>query len=178
MKGIIFNLLEEAVRNDFGEDAWDALIEASGSSGVYTSLGTYPDQELLAFVSAASKLLGKSIDDIVKWFGVSAVPLLHARLPELFRRYQSTRSFLLGLNDIIHPEVRKVFPGADVPDFAYDTADPKALLMEYRSKRQLCALAEGLTIGVAKHFGNHVEFQHLTCMKQGAEYCKFRITCP
>ena len=39
MKGVVFNLLEQLVARDYGEDTWDALLDAGGLDGVYTSLG-------------------------------------------------------------------------------------------------------------------------------------------
>ncbi len=54
MKGIIFNLVEEVVRNRYGEDTWDELLDAAGLDGAYTSLGSYPDEELLRLVAAAA----------------------------------------------------------------------------------------------------------------------------
>ena len=57
MKGIIFNLVEDVVRSHYGDDMWDDIIDAAGVDGSYTSLGTYPDADLLAVVGAASRLL-------------------------------------------------------------------------------------------------------------------------
>ncbi|MBN3851729.1 heme NO-binding protein, partial [Paraburkholderia sp. Ac-20342] len=37
MKGIVFNLLEELVRREHGEDAWDDLLDAAHVQGAYTS---------------------------------------------------------------------------------------------------------------------------------------------
>ena len=39
MKGIIFNILSEAVVQAFGEDEWDDVLDAAGVDGAYTSLG-------------------------------------------------------------------------------------------------------------------------------------------
>ena len=50
MKGIIFNLLEEVVTQEHGEEAWEDLLDRSGVEGAYTSLGSYPDQEFLALL--------------------------------------------------------------------------------------------------------------------------------
>ena len=47
MKGIVFNLLEQLVARDYGEDTWDALLDASGLEGAYTSLGSYPDGDFV-----------------------------------------------------------------------------------------------------------------------------------
>ena len=77
---------------------------------------------------------------VVRWFGRHALLLLSQSYPQLFVPHTSTRPFLLTLNDIIHPEVRKLYPGADVPEFDYDTSDPQTLRMGYRSRRKLCAL--------------------------------------
>jgi hypothetical protein len=108
MKGIIFNLLEEIVREEHGEDTWDALLESAGLDGVYTSLGSYPDEELGKIVVAASAALGLEPDVIVKYVGHRAVPLIAARFPTFFESHDNTRSFVLTLNDIIHPEVKKL----------------------------------------------------------------------
>lgn len=50
IKGIVFNLLEEIVSEQHGPDTWDALLDATEVDGSYTSLGNYPDEELLALV--------------------------------------------------------------------------------------------------------------------------------
>ena len=58
MKGIIFNLVEEVVTAAYGEDTWDSLLDEAGLDGSYTSLGSYPDEDLFQLVGAASKALG------------------------------------------------------------------------------------------------------------------------
>lgn len=55
MKSIIFNLLEQVVTDAHGEDIWDDLLAGAGLEGAYTSLGNYPDEDLLSPVSAASE---------------------------------------------------------------------------------------------------------------------------
>ena len=121
MKGVVFNLLEQLVARDFGEETWDALLDASGLDGVYTSLGSYPDEDLMKLVSAAADALAMPPDDVVVWFGRNALPLFATRTtPSSSSRTTRTRSFVLTLNEIIHPEVRKLYPGADVPEFDFD----------------------------------------------------------
>ena len=57
MKGIIFNVAEATVSDEFGEDAWDDLLDAAGLDGAYTALGDYPVEQLVALVTAASDKL-------------------------------------------------------------------------------------------------------------------------
>jgi len=46
VKGIILNLVEEAIVADHGEVTWEALLESAQVDRVYTSLGNYPDDGL------------------------------------------------------------------------------------------------------------------------------------
>ena len=176
MKGVIFNLLEEIVVRDHGEDTWELLLDDAGLDGVYTSLGSYDDGELLALVEAASNRLDLPADDVVRWYGHNALALLAKRYPELFAPHQDGRSFVLTLNEIIHPEVRKLYPGAITPEFGFDASDPMELVMTYRSPRKLCTLAEGLLEGTAEHYHQRVDIDQPECMNRGDEQCRLVIS--
>jgi len=175
MKGVVFNLLEEVVGRTHGADTWDALLDAAGLAGTYTSLGSYPDEELGRLVLAASNALARSPAEVLRWFGQEAMPVLAERYPPFFRAHSSTRPFILSVNDIIHPEVRKVYPGADVPIFDFRDDTDGALLMGYQSSRKLCALAQGFVEGAAAHYGETLNFEHLNCMHKGDPKCVFRL---
>lgn len=176
MKGIIFNLLEEVVTQAHGEAVWDQLLEAAGVEGAFTSLGNYPDEDLFKLVGAASAALQQPPNAIVRWFGLQALPLLAQKYPAFFEKHDSTRPFILTLNAIIHPEVRKLYPGADPPMFDFETSSPDVLVMNYYSKRKLCALAEGFVEGAATHFGESVRIAHPLCMHRGDNSCRLELS--
>jgi hypothetical protein len=176
VKGIVFNLLEEVVCRDYGDDAWDKVLDAAGVDGAYTSLGGYPDADLFALVGAASSALDKPPDQIVRWFGREALPLLASNYPQFFETHASARPFILTLNDIIHPEVRKLYPGADVPVFDFDTTSDEVLLMGYTSARHLCSFAEGLVEGAADHYGEKASIEQSKCLKRGDSKCVLEIS--
>ena len=113
-------------------------------------------------------------DSVVVWFGRNAVPLFAGRYPQLFTPHDTTRSFVLTLNDIIHPEVRKLYPGADVPEFDFDVRG-ELLVMGYHSPRKLCSFAEGLLRGAADHYGERLTIEQPLCMKRGDEHCVLEI---
>jgi hypothetical protein len=160
MKGIIFNLLEEVVVSNYGEDTWDQLLTATALDGAYTSLGSYPDEQIQELVAAASRMLGLTSFEVLRWFGRQAIPLLFDRYPGFF---------------IIHPEVRKVYPGADVPTFEFRDDLDGGLMMGYLSPRRLCALAQGFIEGAATHYGETVIFEHRECMHKGDKKCLCHI---
>src|SRR5687767_11256813 len=147
MKGIIFNLAEEVISDRFGEDVWDELLDAAGLDGVYTALGNYSDEELTKLVAAGAAKLGSPPEDVLRLLGEGAFPLLATRYPVFVQPHTGTHDFLLTLNDVIHSEVRKLYPGVDVPEFGFDDTEPNALSLTYRSQRRLCALAEGFILG-------------------------------
>lgn len=175
MKGIVFNLLEMLVTRAHGAAMWDQLLDAAGLDGAYTSIGSYPDEHLGRLVAAASHATGTPPAEIVRWFGREAFPLLAGRYPPLLAPHGDTRSLLLSLNDIIHPEVRKLYPGAETPEFRFEDRPGDVLVMEYHSARRLCAFAEGLIEGAAAHFGQAVEMRHLQCMHDGHPHCRLEL---
>ncbi len=112
----------------------------------------------------------------MRWFGEQTLPLFAIRYPDLFSAQTSTRQLVLNLNEVIHPEVNKLYPGASTPVFAFDTSSPDVLRMEYRSSRQLCAFAEGLLLGTATHYGERIAIEQPLCMKHGDDHCLLAIS--
>ena len=81
----------------------------------------------------------------------------------------------MTLNAIIHPEVRKLYPGADVPEFSFDASTEDLLVMGYRSRRRLCGFAEGLLEGAGDHYGESVRIAQPRCMLRGDDSCVLEI---
>lgn len=177
VKGIIFNVLEEVITDAYGPEAWDSLICMAGVEGVYASLGSYPDAELLALVDAASTLTGQPREQVMRAFGEAAFPLLIERYPHFLEGVFDARTFLLSLNTIIHPEVRKIYSGAGCPQFKFAIGDD-ILQIGYRSQRKLCDVADGFVRGVAKHYGEDIDVAHSACMHNGDPQCQLDVRWP
>jgi hypothetical protein len=174
MKGIIFNLAEDVISERFGEDAWDDLLDAAHLDGAYTALGNYPDDEMVRLVAAGASRLAVGEFDVLRLLGEGAFPRLAASYPVFVAPHRSTRAFLLTLNDVIHSEVRKLYPDADVPDFGFSEPNADELVLSYESPRRLCALAEGFILGAAHHFRERVDIDQPECMLTGADRCLLR----
>lgn len=174
MKGVIFNLLEQTVAEQLGNGIWDDLLDATGLEGAYTSLGSYPDSEIMALVDAAASAKGKTPAEILRWFGTQAIPLLAVKYPAFFEGQPDARNFLLSVNGIIHPEVRKLYSGAGCPHFNFGE-QAGALIIGYNSPRKLCALAHGFIDGSAAYYRESITVEHRTCMHDGAETCQMAV---
>jgi hypothetical protein len=175
MKGIVFNIMERAVSETRGEDAWDQLLDAAGLQGAYTSLGNYPHADFMKLVEAAAADFDMTPRLVLRWIGRAALPEFARRYPELFSRHRDARSFVLTLNSMIHPEVRKLYPEAGVPVFDFDTSSEDVLVIGYRSRRRLCGFGEGLLDGTAAHYGERAAIERPECVLRGDERCVFAI---
>ena len=171
MKGVLFNLAEQVVTDGYGARMWDDVLDSAGVEGSYTSLGSYPDAQFHALVAAIADRLDVETQVVVRRVGEGALPLLAARYPHFFAGHDSAHAFLLTLNDIIHPEVRKVYPGADVPEFGFEVPSDAVLIIHYGSPRRLCMLAEGFIHGAARLYAEGLTLTHEICMLQGDPAC-------
>lgn len=174
MKGILLNAVEEAVTREWGEEMWDDLLIDSGLDGAYTALGNYADVEFVALAHAAADRLHSPVDDVLRTLGRLTFEPLLSRYAGLPTTAKSLRDFLPNVNEVIHPQVLKLYPGASVPRFALrDNGDD--LELDYLSVRDMCTLAEGLVLGAADHYGEAVVVDQLLCKRRGDSRCTLRI---
>lgn len=175
MKGIIFNLVEEVVTQDQGVDAWEDLLDEAHVQGAYSAVGSYMDEELDRLVLVAAGKVGVTPTELLRYIGRRSIPLLRERYPEFFDIHEGSRSFLGSLNEVIHPEVRKLYTGAEPPHFGFSDAADGSLLMEYYSHRSMCALAEGLIMGAGDEFSQTLTVSQDQCKLRGADHCTLRV---
>lgn len=176
MKGIVFAVFQKMVEEQDGLKTWDKVVRETDleSGGCYTASATYPDRELSGIVGTFAKLKNLTADAVVRAFGKYMLKALSAKYAVFFRD-TTLKPFLVSVDEVIHKEVLKLHPGAELPEFRYEDPGEGRLVMLYKSKRKLCALAEGLIQGAAEHFGEPVEITHSECMHRGAERCRLEL---
>ena len=177
MKGIVFTLFNELIEDQFGIEMWDSLIDQTQpeSGGIYTSVDTYPDEELFSYVQHLAQVTGTSVPELVKAFGKHMMTKFAEMHPEFFEDHDA-KSFLKSVHDVIHVEVKKLHPDVLLPNFEYEDTSPDSLVMHYYSPRKLCHLAEGLIEGAAEHYETRIELDHKTCVHNGADHCTLALT--
>jgi hypothetical protein len=143
----------------------------------YLAIASYDDSDALALVDAAAKSSGKSGGEVLTAFGQHLAPLLLEMDGHLIRREWRTLDLLEHTESTIHRIVRLRDPNAAPPRLLCERLSEHEVLIRYGSPRRLCALAIGLALGVAAHFGEALEAKHRECMQQGAERCaiSFRL---
>lgn len=175
MMGVVFNLLESAVCRTHGEAIWFQLLDKAGLDGAYTSIGNYPDSDAFRLVAAAAETLQLSPEAVLRWFGRESMGMVADRYPMFFAEHASSRTFLLTINRVHHAEVRKLYPGALLPQFTFEDAPGEMLRMVYHSSRSLCSLAQGFIEGTADIFKEQISVEHPQCKLRGDDRCRFDI---
>ncbi len=159
MKGIIFQLVRQAVEEQLGQETWEDLLEDVGSDGVFAAHGDYPDEALEAVIAAACSKLGTDRESLLVTLGQWTMPHLAKAYSGFFEQHNDLRGFLRSIHDVIHVEVRRLYRDAEPPHFEYEDAEDGALDLLYRSKRDMSALAEGFILGAAPMFDESVSVE-------------------
>jgi hypothetical protein len=178
MKGIIFNLLEEFVVETQGIEVYEEILASTSlrTAEPFVGPGSYPDEDLMALVAATIARLGIDQDSALRAFGRFCIPKLAQRFPALMAPYRHPKAFLLTVTKLHDLEMRKLYPDATPPRFAYESPAEDRLVMRYLSPRKLCALVTGLIDGVAEYYGVPIGQEQACCMASGADCCEFRLT--
>ena len=155
MKGIVFTKFIEMVEKQFSISTADNMIEACHlpNGGAYTSVGTYDHQEMVALLVQLSKMTGKPVPELLRAYGNFLFGQLAQLYPVFLNGVTSSLGFAAQLDSVIHVEVLKLYPDAQLPRFDTLSHSPDELKMVYRSDRHLGDLAEGLMEGCIAHFG-------------------------
>ncbi len=154
MKGIVFTEFMEMVEQAFSADMLDDVIDDAQlpNGGAYTAVGTYDHSELVRMVVALSGRTKVPVPQLVHAFGNYMFGRFHQLFPAFFQGVPDVVTFLNGIEDIIHAEVRKLYPDAQLPRFECQRT-PQGLDMVYLSPRHFEDLAHGLIDGAIAHWG-------------------------
>lgn len=158
MKGIVFSEFIQMVEERFSLEVTDKIIAESklATGGAYTSVGTYDHREIVELVTHLSETTGTSIPDLLRAFGEYLFKRFPVLFPAHFAGVGSTFRFLATLDSKIHPEVKKLYPDAELPSFEHAFPTPDRMILEYRSQRPFADFAEGLLRGCIDHFGERI----------------------
>jgi hypothetical protein len=153
MKGLVFTELFELVEEKWGFDFLDELIEDSSieNGGVFTQVADYPFSEMQKLVVTLSQKSGVPINDLLEVFG-------HYLFSKLAKLYPHTLDetnaldFISTVESHVHKDVRKLYPGVDLPSFELKEKGEKYIVIIYHSPKGLEALAKGLMLGCGEFF--------------------------
>lgn len=164
MKGVVFTEFLDMVEAKFSADMVDDIIDDAQlpSGGAYTAVGTYPHAEMVALGVALAQRSGLSLPELLRAFGEHLFGRFAVVYPGFFEGIPDSFTFMAGIEEVIHAEVLKLYPDAELPRFVVEARDDHRLVLLYESGRHFEDLAEGLIRGCAAHFQERVDIRRET----------------
>lgn len=161
MKGLVFTTFYDFCEEKVGADALDEIIEAADlpHAGGYTSVGTYPFQEMVALITAYVARCGQSMPFVMEQFGEFCFASWVKKFPHLFAE-RDLFDVLAGIDTFHESEVRKLYPDAELPSFKVVHRSANKLVLDYRSCKPLADLAVGVIRQAGRHLSCPVEISY------------------
>lgn len=177
MKGIVFSEFIQMVEERFSFEIADKIITESklATGGAYTTVGTYDHREIVELVSHLSAATKTPVPDLLRAFGEHLFNRFPALFPAYFVGNESTFHFLATLDNKIHPEVKKLYPDAELPSFQHEFPTPDRMILIYRSQRPFADFAEGLLRGCIGHFGERIALTREDLACESGAHARFSL---
>lgn len=176
MHGIIFSELKKFAESRLGPGAWEQLlVEAKLGSKTYLAVQEYPDSEIVALVSAASRKTKLPASSLLEAFGEFITPALMRMYGHLAKPDWRTLEFIENAERSIHTVVRLKNPGAHPPELRVTRTGKNEIALLYSSQRRMCSLAKGIAKGVASHYKEQITIHEAKCMLRGDPQCEITM---
>ena len=176
MKGIVFTEFLEMVEQEFGLQVVDNIITKSNlpSEGAYTSVGTYDFLEMQQLLVHLSEDTNIPIQDLLFAYGKFFFATLENNHRDIFSLYSSPLTMLASIENHIHVQVRKIYPGAELPTFKIIKQEEDYLEMMYYSERSMYMFAKALMEKTFEHYHENSKI-HLELLKEDGSQVLFKI---
>ena len=161
MKGLVFTTFFDFCDDRFGADMLDDVIEDARlpHGGAYTSVGTYPFDEMVALITALVQRAGSTMPTMLEQFGAFCFQCWVKKFPAMFAG-RDLFDVLANIDSFHESEVRKLYPDAELPSFQVVARGTDHVLLHYRSCKPLADLALGVIRGAAEHLRSPVHVSH------------------
>ena len=180
MHGLIFVTWEKYLAERFGTSLLTSYREKMGETPTNSPLASrvYDDVMLLHGVGVANQLTRLSTETLLREYGRYFISngLTSHLCAYLLTEVRSGKELLIAMGDA-HAQMRRTSDGLTPPLFEYEFSshDPHGFVLVYKSSRKLCSVLLGAIEGAALRYGEKVQMTELTCMKAGADACRFDV---
>ncbi len=176
MKGIVFTEFLEMVEKEFGLEVVDKIITSSKlkSECAYTAVGTYDFFEMQQLITHLSTETGIPVNDLLYAYGLYFFKTLTRHHRDIFSLYNSPIAMLASIENHIHVQVKKIYPGAELPTFKIVKQDERFLEMLYFSERSMYMFAKALMQSTFEYYHTKSRVELELVKKDGTEV-RFKI---
>jgi hypothetical protein len=176
MDGTLLAALERYVDERYGDASWTALLDEAGvGPREYRSGEDVPDAEWTAIVRAVPAITPVPLSSLAEDFGRYVAPELWTRYGHLARPEWRILDLLENVASVYGAFGASLF-GSALPVLSAARTAHGEVTLRYASPRRLCALAKGITRGIAESLGEKIEIAERACMLAGAPACEIVVS--
>jgi hypothetical protein len=161
MRGVLMTEFLEWIEATRGMGEVDAVITELGDEltdgGAYTAVGDYPHDELIQMMRAVASRRGLSEFELQREFGAALFPSLAQVGAPMLEGVTCSRDVFARINDVIHVEVRKLYPESHPPSVTMENSGADEAFIDYSSHRDMVALCLGLVEGAIAFYDEIAE---------------------
>lgn len=178
MYGLINDSIRRLVLEREGEEAWQRILERSGTGyATFAALHYYDDEVTYALVAAASAELGAPAEELLCSFG----RYWSTRIaPESYGDYLDSAGrrlpdVLAGLDEM-HTRLQALFPELRPPSIELEDRHAEPLTIHYRSEREgLAPFMLGLLEGLSEVCEEPVHVRHTAARGPAFDHDVFEL---
>jgi len=163
MKGVILVCLGNLIKEKFGKDKWENILEKAGldRKSIFLATEDVDDNIFFKIIESVCKNLNISLIQAADAFGEYWVNVFAPQIyAAYYRGVNSAKEFLLNM-DNVHLSATESLKDCRPPRFEYEWKDAKTLIMKYKSKRGLIDIMVGLIKGVGKYYKEDLKVRKL-----------------
>jgi hypothetical protein len=178
MYGIVNKAIEELVKENFGQEKWQAIKERSGVDiDFFVSNEPYDDDVTYKLAGAVSEEMNIPIGDVLMTFGEWWI--LRTGKEKYGYLLESGGSnfkeFLINL-PLFHNRVMMIYPRLTPPEFKISNIEETSLHLHYYSKRVgLQDFVRGLILGLGKFYACKVTLKMIESRAESSDHEVFEI---
>ncbi|MDR2963636.1 MAG: heme NO-binding domain-containing protein [Bacteroidales bacterium] len=157
MKGSIVKCLSELVQNQYGNAAWEEILQhASELDLLIRPLEDIDDRRVIKIFASTATILNLSQQDVFDKFGDYWVNTYVPRMYRIFYiRAKNAKQYVLSLNTV-HAHTTASIPNAQPPQFIFTELNAHTVRVDYVSKKNLIDLFIGLIKGVSTYYNTPI----------------------
>ncbi|KAA3624396.1 MAG: heme NO-binding protein [Bacteroidetes bacterium] len=179
MYGIVNKAIEDLVKENFGEEKWEAILERSGVDvDFFISNEPYDDDITFKLAGATSEEMNIPIAQVLQTFGewwvLKTSKEKYGGLMEAGGA--NLKEFLRNL-PIFHNRVMLIYPKLTPPEFKISNVEENSVHVHYFSKREgLQEFVRGLLTGLGKMYDTPVTAELIQTRDEGSSHEIFQVS--
>ena len=179
MYGIVNKSIEELVRENFGDDKWDAVKKRSGIDvDFFISNEPYNDDITYKLAGAISDEMNVSVETVLNIFGEWWIlKTTKEKYGGLMQAGGSNlKEFLTNL-PLFHNHIMLLYPKLTPPEFKVSEVEDNSIHIHYYSKRPgLQEFVRGLLSGLSKLHETETSIELLNSRANGDNHEVFKVS--